>query len=412
MPIVWDEEVKEHGITWDSDTPKEAIVWDDEVSTSLKASTEPIPVTRSTVAGSFARPTDVGRQDGLFQRLSPMEREQSVPKLLSPEEQAASDEEVRQLITGETTAFGGPLPEITGAEMQSAIPALRDYPNVASVIANISNAGTKPLVDFPRTLPGAAMMVAAPSAGLTGAAGVAGKTVLGKFIWDALQHIPHLVKDTENAIRSGDPGRIAGAVTSLTLNTAVAIGVGKGLKGSLAREGVQQTVMREVIPTETETFSPKGTFRQFTERADAIDVFTAKAKDAGLPNAARALEAVVKDERVTINAEDVSLETDPAAIARIEATAREVEAQSKAETPTVGESLTVEPAAKPPELTEVKPAEAAPAVPIQITIADFDTKGRLKAQATMPIQEAAQKIRARESMLQSLLNCLKGIKKS
>ena len=59
-----------------------------------------------------------------------------------------------------------------------------------------------------------------------------------------------------------------------------------------------------------------------------------------------------------------------------------------------------------------KPAEAAPAVPIQITIADFDTKGRLKAQATMPIQEAAQKIRARESMLQSLLNCLKGIKKS
>src|SRR3990167_8960741 len=59
-----------------------------------------------------------------------------------------------------------------------------------------------------------------------------------------------------------------------------------------------------------------------------------------------------------------------------------------------------------------KPAEAAPAVPIQITIADFDTKGRLQAQATMPIQEAAQKIRARESMLQSLLNCLKGIKKS
>ncbi len=247
------------------------------VSASLRPSVEKVPVTRSTLAGSFARPTTVERQDGLFQRLSSMEREVSTPKLLSPKDQAASNEELIQLITGETTAFGGPFPTITGAEMQSAIPALRNYPNVASVIANISNQGTKPLVDFPRTLPGAAMAVAAPSAGLTGLAGVAGKTVLGKFIWDALQHTPQLVQDTENAIRSGDPGRIAGAITGLTLNSTIAIGASRGLKKTLAREGIQQTPLGEVLPTQTETFSSKGTFKQFVERSD-VDIASLRQK--------------------------------------------------------------------------------------------------------------------------------------
>lgn len=61
------------------------------------------------------------------------------------------------------------------------------------------------------------------------AGGPAGKSILAGILADAIRHLPESVSSFHEAMRSGDPGKIAEASSALALQSGVIFGTGKGV---------------------------------------------------------------------------------------------------------------------------------------------------------------------------------------
>lgn len=259
---------------WDETMAPEEVAVADRPSPSLR-SFIPSP-DEATFSPSTPNGLDLQRQQELTAPQALADLEQQAFQRFTPAELSR--------ITGKTTAetLASPhpaleVPTITGEDVLKRFPQMTEG-NAKVVAGLLQTAGGA--ANFMTSPFGIGVGIPATLSGQPGLPGLIGRSALGGFALDALAHTPEALNEFEAAMTSKDPERIARASSQLVLNSAVALGAGKGTIEAAKAAKMEAAAAVDARapasePASTSTSQPLGIAPHGTEAAQkAIEFFT------------------------------------------------------------------------------------------------------------------------------------------